>query len=846
MSTAGVPLPDAADPVTVAAKLAAPATRGHFDELRDPAGEVRPAWAEFLQYLGPTSFADFDRRAALLAHQVREDGVTYNVYSDPNRSSQSWSLELLPFIVSREDWNQIEAGIVQRAQLLSAILRDIYGEQSLLKKGLLPPALVFGNPGYLRPLHGVEPVGGRFLHIVGFDLARGPDGRWWVVGQRTQAPSGLGYALQNRILVSRLFPDAFRGMRVQRLASSFRRLLETWNRLAPRQKGEPPRIVLLTPGPYSETYFEHAYLARYLGIPLVEGNDLTVRNARVYLRTLHGLRRVHGILRRLDDAWCDPLELRADSALGVPGLLQAVRAGEVLVSNAIGSSFLESHAVHGFLPAIAHHMLGTELMLPARHSWWCGEEAARRDALEHLDRALIRASHPGAIASPESDAEGMPVDLADVRGKIEADPELYTVQSYLPFSQTPTWRPDILAPRVAVIRVYAMADADGGWHALPGGLTRIGERQKDVSMQRGGRSADTWVITSGEVDTDTLLDRRSRRDDVQRRRIVTSRAAENLFWMGRYTERTDNAVRTAHAVLSALQGNETLLPSVLGAIAEVCTWLGLVPEGVPPPAASPRVFVRTMLAALRDRIGARSVAFDLGALIANAAQLRDRLALENWHLIDRTARTFAQALPHSDPTPSVDDALAALAEAGTGIRAITGVQADGMTRDDGWRLLTIGRQIERLTTTASVQIALFESDAVSVETGFELALALFDSTITYRSRYPGRQDLDALIDLLVLDGSNPRASACTVELLAREILALLESTGAAGLPAGNGLAAGDLGALLAQLLVRDGEGRWTAMVELATRMRAWAYELSDWIELHYFAHSELPLRSMIA
>ena len=233
---------------------------------------------------------------------MREDGITYNVYSDQHGAAHRWSLDLLPFIVSREDWVQIEQGIVQRAGLLSAILQDVYGEQRLLKDGLLPPALVFGNPGYLRPLHGTKPVGGRFLHIVGFDLARGSDGRWWVVGQRTQAPSGLGYALQNRILVSRVLADGFRAMHVQRMASSFRRLLETWNRLAPRDKGEATRIVLLTPGPYNETYFEQAYLARYLGIPLVEGNDLTVRGERLYLRTLHGLQRVHGVLRRLDDA----------------------------------------------------------------------------------------------------------------------------------------------------------------------------------------------------------------------------------------------------------------------------------------------------------------------------------------------------------------------------------------------------------------------------------------------------------------------------------------------------------------------------------------------------------------
>lgn len=846
VSQADLQFENPADPTLAAVRLAAPAAAGHFDELRDPQAALRPIWREFFENVGPAALSDFDRRAALLARQVREDGITYNVYSDSHGAANRWSLDLLPFIVSRDDWAQIEPGIVQRANLLSAILGDVYGEQHLLKEGLLPPALVFGNPGYLRPLRGSEPVGGRFLHIVGFDLTRGPDGRWWVVGQRTQAPSGLGYALQNRILVSRAFADSFRAMHVQRLASSFRRLLDTLNRLAPRDGNEPPRIVLLTPGPYNETYFEQAYLARYLGIPLVEGNDLTVRSERLYLRTLHGLVRVHGVLRRLDDAWCDPLELRPDSALGVPGLLQAVRAGQVLVSNAIGSGFLESHAVHGFLPGIARHLLGTDLLLPARNTWWCGEEAARKDALEHLDRALIRASYPGAISEPPADAEGLPVDLAQIRERIDADPELYTVQSFLPFSQTPAWRGKKLQPRVAVIRTYVVADADGGWHALPGGLTRIGERQKDVSMQRGGSSADTWVITGGEVDTDTLLDRRSRHDEVGRRRIVTSRAAESLFWMGRYTERADNAVRAVQHVLAALHGDEPLLPPVLHAIGRLSVALGLVPAGVPSPAAGPRVFERTLLAALTDESEASSVAFDLAALVRNAAELRDRLALENWQLIDRTAQDFAKSLPHGDPTRSAEEVLAPLAAVSTGIRAITGVQADGMTRDDGWRLLTIGRQIERLAATSSTLLALFETDAISLEAGFDLGLALFDSTITYRSRYPGRHELDALIDLLVLDASNPRAAACTVELLAREVAVLVASVGRGPAPSGEGLLDAQLGATLAELYERDADGRRARLIGLATRLRGWALELSDWIGLHYFAHAEAPLRSMIA
>ena len=351
--------------------------------------------------------ADLPRREALLARQVLEHGVTYNVYSDEPGASRRWSLDLLPFIVERDDWKVIEAAVVQRAAVLSALMHDVYGPQQLLREGLLPPALVLGSPGYLRPLHGIVPPGGIFLHVVAFDLARGPDGRWWVLGHRAQAPSGMGYALENRLIVSRLFGDNFSALRVQRLAASYRRLLETLVQHAPRDPGEPgtaPRIVLLTPGRYNETYFEHAYLAHYLGVPLVEGDDLTVRDDRLYLKTLHGLERVHAVIRRLDDLFCDPLELRPDSALGVPGLIQAVRCGHVLIANALGAAFLESPAIHGFLPAIARRLLDQELLLPPRDSWWCGEAAARERAFATLQTARVRATSVARACSRASHA----------------------------------------------------------------------------------------------------------------------------------------------------------------------------------------------------------------------------------------------------------------------------------------------------------------------------------------------------------------------------------------------------------------------------------------------------------
>ena len=343
-----------------------------YHELLDAQGQVRPHWRRLLDQLQRSTPAQLQQRQATLARQIQENGVTYNVYADPEGADRPWELDLLPNLIPADEWQQIAAGVAQRAGLLNAVLADLYGPQQLLADGLLPSELVFGHDNFLWPCQGVQPPGGTFLHLYAVDLARAPDGRWWVTADRTQAPSGAGYALENRQILSRAFPELYRDLRVQYLAGFFRTLQDTLARQAPVDGGETPLVVLLTPGRFNESYFEHLYLARQLGYPLVEGSDLTVRDAKLYLKTLAGLRRVHAVLRRLDDDYCDPLELRTDSALGVPGLLEAVRQGNVLVANALGSGVLESPGLPGFLPAIAEKLLREELLLPSIASWWCG------------------------------------------------------------------------------------------------------------------------------------------------------------------------------------------------------------------------------------------------------------------------------------------------------------------------------------------------------------------------------------------------------------------------------------------------------------------------------------------
>ena len=579
-------------PDSLAAALAPPASEGHFDELRgnadsqaspsiqsqsqgtqtqsqsvaeaDTGSGLATDWTTFFNFLGTNGFEDLNNRTANLKRQIRDNGVTYNVYADANGPQRPWSLDLFPLIISPADWSEIEVGIKQRVRLLNHVMADVYGPQNLLSQGLLPAALVQGHPGYLRAMQGISPAGGIFLHIAAFDMARGPDGKWWVVSQRTQAPSGLGYLLENRLSISLLFPEAFRGMKVHPLAASYKALVDGMKALSPRGPGEDSRIVLLTPGPYNETYFEHAYLARYLGLTLVEGSDLLVRGERLYLKTLQGLEPVHGVLKRLDDEFLDPLELRSDSTLGVPGLLQVIRAGNVLVANAPGSAILESSALLGFLPALSRHLLGETLSLPSLATWWCGEQAVMQDMLPQLKNCVIKPTYPGSGQASVIGQTLSQRELDEWAGRIVRQGEDYTVQTYLPLSQTPTWQGEKISPRSAMLRVFALSDGAGSWQVLPGGLARLaGKNENIASMQHGGSSADVWALgglpkfeAGMEAHTahpPALTDQahlmRPVVSTLSRKQPVTSRAAENLFWLGRYTERTENSLRLAQLTL---------------------------------------------------------------------------------------------------------------------------------------------------------------------------------------------------------------------------------------------------------------------------------------------------------
>ncbi len=784
----------AAAVIDALALLAKRAPGGHYDSLRD-GDALRPKWRTFFENAvnmlpagsrTPKAVLDeLDELHKSLARKIENNGITYNLYSDAVSQPRPWSLDLLPMIIDQAQWQQIERGVAQRAELLNRILADIYGPQDLVKNGMLPTALIHGHPGYLRPVHGAMPRGRAFLHIAAFDLARGPDGNWWVMSQRTQAPSGLGYALENRMIVSRLFPDAFRALKVDKLADSYKTLIASL--VAHSPAGSDARVVLLTPGPYNETYFEHVYLARYLGIALVEGGDLVVRDERVWLKTLKGLEPVDVILRRLDDDFLDPLELRADSALGVPGLMQAYRAGNVVLANAPGTGFLESAAILGFLPKICQALLGAPLAIPSIASWWCGERSALRTLIPQLSDYVLKPTFNdrGRRFVPAIGKSLSAREREQWTGKIALRPEEFSAQKFLPLSHTPSWQglnatpatPPI-ASSAAMIRVFALSNGPGHWHVMPGGLARIAPAGRDVvSMYRGGSSADLWVITGHATEDTAPLSATLTPIATHRATLgIASRAAENLFWFGRYTERLENTTRLARVTLEALASIDEESPETLEWLHRLALSNGLINKAVPTPKQSAHVFERALIASLADKeakLGAYSVAATLSSLGYSAFAVRERLALEQWSLVAASAAEFDTMM--AGETRTTQQALRALERLSTNVMAMTGAQTDRMTRDDGWRLLSMGRHIERLSTLAAALAEAFDTGTLDSDVGFSLVLGLFDSTITYRSRYLQQRDPQALIELLALDPDNPRSLAWIAQTLSSRIAKLADT-----------------------------------------------------------------------
>jgi uncharacterized circularly permuted ATP-grasp superfamily protein/uncharacterized alpha-E superfamily protein len=742
---------------------------GRYDECRAADGSVRPHWARFLRGLGPDPSATLRAATEACARAVLEQDVSMNVYAGDRSEPQPWPLDVVPHLVSVDDWEVLSDGLRQRARLYNTLLADLYGPQKYLSSRVLPAQLAMANPHFLRSCAGLGNQRGVFLHHYAVDIARAPDGKWWVVQDRLDAPSGFGYSLQNRSIVQTALSREFHGAQVERLDKFFRHFRSSITDLAQSSVwGEEPRVVFLSPGPANETYFEHAYLARFLGHTLVEGADLTTRDRTVFLRTVGGLKRVDTIVRRVDSSFCDPLELNPDSVLGVPGLVHAAHGGRVTLANQLGGAALESSCLLAFLKPLCRAVLGEDLRLPSVATWWCGQPPAKDYVIENLQNLVIKPSfrERGALATrygallSEHEREALAAN-------IEARPGEYCGQERLLLGTTPAWSGGALRPVPFVMRLF-VAWHDGEYRVMPGGLTRFDPTGADaiVSLQRGSATKDTWVLAAHPTDDSPAMPQRETAIGYQKPETTPSRLADNLYWLGRYLERTVQLVRILDRLDPLLRDEIAALEP---AVARDSLRILLPLQPGQDDDATIGELATQIRSEADDPNHPGSLATNLGQLIRILEQVKVNLPPEYWRILRRLRAIAAQAHPHLE------------SDLGQQLAILEALGSETLAHDTGWRFLKLGLRIERARSIISIADELLlpvrppgEPIARPSEFRLQTLLHFTECLFTYRSIYHGVYQPASILAWLIAAPENPQGLRFQAEHIAEHVAALPE------------------------------------------------------------------------
>ncbi len=793
-----------------------------WDEVYSAPGQARPHWRPLMAALEALGRDELAVRVRNSRRILREHGVSCFAAGPDGEREVQWDLDCIPLMIGASEWRELEAGLVQRARLLNLILADLLGVQRLVRDGFVPAPLIYANPSYLRACQTVRIPGGHYLHLYAADLARGPDGGWRVLADRAQAPAGFGLVLENRGVLSRVLPEVLQALRPRSLSEVFRIRLEAPRRLA-SGGSDHPTVALLTPGPRHESYFEDAYLARMSGFTLVEGGDLTVRDSRVFLKTLDGLRPVKVILRAVTDALCDPLALGGESRLGVAGLVEVARAGQVSVFNALGSGLVESPAFFSFLPGLAMHLLGEELKLPSVATWWCGQAAERQFVEDRIDELFVR---PAFSAAGTAGVAGD--DRAAWIQRLRERPHEYVGQEMVRLSRAVAWPKD---SRPVMLRLFVVFDGKE-FVAVPGGLARLVEPEAlaTVSLPLNGGCKDVWVLSddSGKpapaapAPAPPLALERLASD-------LPSRTAENLFWLGRYTERLEQLLRLCRAALGHL-GDESA-DGRGAAFAELLSRLRLA-DSPEPGSAGGGHLQQDLLAILYDDTRDPGVRSLLERIQSASFSVRDRLSGDTWFILNRLGFD-AQPRPGAPPLVQARSILNWLV---LDLAVFSGMEMENMTRGHAWVFLDLGRRLERGVAVARLVEAALRSTGKR-ELLLEPLLEIADSVITYRRRYFAEPRTAGVLDLLLLDPTNPRALAFQLAVVKRRVADLpagLDPKGFGQLKQHASALARALDGIHVEDLETDAGAR--AAAERLAAVAADSSALSELITLVYFSH----------
>jgi uncharacterized circularly permuted ATP-grasp superfamily protein/uncharacterized alpha-E superfamily protein len=750
-------------------------TNYSYNELLGVDGNLQPHWHTFFESLKSLGQSEIEDRSRDILRLLKENGVTYNIYDDPFGLNRPWNLDIIPFLISIDEWKKIEPGLKQRATLLDLILKDIYGERQLIKNGLLPAELIYNHSGFLRQCVGIKHHSKHCLILYSADLARSANGNIWVLNDRTQAPSGYGYALENRTAMSRINPELFNGLKVRQLSSYFTDIQESLQEIAPYQK-ENPRVVILTPGPSNETYFEHSYLSSYMGFTLVQGDDLMVRDNYVWLKTIGGLEKVDVILRRVDDIYCDPLELKSNSQLGVSGLLQAIRSGNVSIANPLGSSVLENPGLMPFLQNIAKHFFNTDLMLPAIASWWCGQPKELQYVLNNIENLVIKRIFRNTVASSNSiDVALLTKEkIAYLKETIKTHPHLYVGQEKVAFASSPSLVNGIMEPRNALFRSFLVSN-NNSYNAMTGGLTRTSSRKDNmlISNQLGGISKDTWILSENKDNNTHHRKELFKTFTPALIGVLPSHTAENLFWVGRYAERILGNARFQRTVMqSVTDSNQSLVDDdveteqiLLRALTNFTfTYPGFIEEDA-----------KDIWTELKDILfdKNRNGSMSNNCLLFSRAvyAVSSQWSIDTWRVLrmmEEEWMTAANAnLTHFKMMTSLDSLI-------TSMVAFIGLNRESISREQGWIMLDMGRKIEQsllLIRMLRATLVSYTNDDVAYNLQ-EAVLKSNEALVNYRYKYRVAIQLPLVLELLLLDPNNPRSLIYQLDRIKNHFLQL--------------------------------------------------------------------------
>ena len=728
---------------------------GSYDEVFAANGELRPAWRRFIDATEGLSRVEFGRRWEHAQRLLQQNSLAYPDPKDPRARRHPWELDAFPLVIEASEWRKVSAALRQRATLLDMVLQDLYGPQKLLHSGQIPAEAVFRHPGFLLPCCRPDAPPQRLLHLYGADLGRSPDGRWWVLDDRCESPSGAGFALQNRIAMSRMLPDVIHECRVERLAPYFIAVQEQLARLAPDR--ERARVVLLSQLAGSANYFEDAFLARYLGYTLAEAGDLAIRQNKLYLKTLGGLSQVDVLLRRPNSDNCDPLELSFASSMGVAGLLQCLRSDNAASANGLGSGLVESPIFMAFLPQLSELLLGEPLLIPSVATWWCGDPKSRRYVCSRVTELAIR---PAYRRRGINDSRLLEMKRSELIEMIEANPTAYVAQERVQRSTAPVWSGNKVTNSYISLRAFAVS-GDRDYEVMPGGLARVSATLSplDLSLLDGERSKDTWVLSEGPVSSVTLLTAADEPLALRRGGVeLPSRAAEHFFWLGRQSVRAESLCKVIRAVAVRLasEQNAERIPE-LPLLTRVLAELGQIEPGyvVDEIKVQMPALEKLLPTAVFDEQQPGTLRSTVANLAHLAATVRDLISLDTWRIIREMDETFRPA----EGSDGFLDMLVKVESLMLDLTALTGQIAEGMTRTHAWRFLDFGRRLERTLQASQLIRAVVAEGEGNDAAALESLLEVSDSLMTYRSRYYSRFQLGAVLDLLVTDETNPRSMA---------------------------------------------------------------------------------------